>query len=31
MSYSEAQAPKGSLGFMNGEQFMRKVLNLEKK
>ena len=26
--YSETAAPKGSLGFMNGEQFMRKVMNL---
>ena len=28
-AYSEADAPKGSLGFMNGEQFMRKVMNLK--
>lgn len=28
-TYSEADAPKGSLGFMNGEQFMRKVMNLK--
>jgi len=26
--YSETAAPKGSLGFMNGEQFMRKVMDL---
>ena len=28
-AYSEADAPKGALGFMNGEQFMRKVMNLK--
>lgn len=28
-AYSEADALKGSLGFMNGEQFMRKVMNLK--
>ena len=26
--YSETAAPKGALGFMNGEQFMRKVMDL---
>ena len=28
--YSEKDAPKGSLGFMHGEEFVRKVLNIEK-
>jgi len=28
-AYSEADAPNGALGFMNGEQFMRKVMNLK--
>jgi len=27
--YSETDAPNGSLGFMKGEQFVRKVLNIE--
>ena len=29
VSYSESAAPHGSLGYMTGEQFMRKILNLE--
>ena len=29
MHYSEKDAPDGSLGFMHGEEFMRKVLNLK--
>lgn len=29
--YSETEAPKGSLGFMQGEEFVRKVLNLKNK
>ena len=29
MHYSEKDAPKGSLGFLHGEEFMRKVLNLK--
>lgn len=29
-SYSEKEAPKGSLGFMHGEEFVRKVLNIGK-
>ena len=29
-SYSEKEAPKGALGLMHGEEFVRKVLNLEK-
>lgn len=28
-SYSEKAAPGGSLGFMQGEEFMRKVMNLK--
>lgn len=31
MSYSERLAPQGSLGYMKGEEFMRKVLNLPSK
>ena len=31
MSYSERIAPQGSLGYMKGEEFMRKVLNLPAK
>lgn len=29
MKYSEKEAPKGALGFMCGEEFVRKVLNLK--
>ena len=28
-TYSEKNAPNGSLGFMHGEEFVRKVLNIE--